>query len=269
VAPNVLACRAVVQRRALGGHDDGVEPPLELAVLDFGRFEVNEGRRLVPITGYVIVSGDRVALVDTGFPARYVDDPVGTARLEGLDAFGCVVSLTRDNLPVAQLGLAGFSPGDVTDLVITHGDVDHIGGMAGFPGATLVVGRAELELGPPRYFGSVRPVGWPTSCRYRVVDGDEELFPGVEILSTPGHSPGHLSLLVRLRRTGPILLAGDAISRPAELESGENGGAWDEELARASAARLLRIAEREGARLLFGHDWEQWSALAKAPNFYR
>jgi N-acyl homoserine lactone hydrolase len=250
------------------GMIDEMDRSLELSVLDYGRFEVNEGRRLVPITGYVIVSGHRVALVDTGFPASYVDDPAGAAHAEGLDAFGRIVSLTRDNLAVAQLELTGLSPGDVTDLVITHGDIDHVGSIAEFPRATLVVGRAELETGPPRYFGDVRPVAWPTALRYHVIDGDEELFPGVELLSTPGHSPGHLSLLVRLRRTGALLLAGDAISRPAELDTGENGGAWDEERARASAVRLLEIAEREGARLLFGHDWEQWSRLSKAPHVY-
>jgi N-acyl homoserine lactone hydrolase len=245
-----------------------VDRPLELGIVDYGCFEVNEGGRRVPITGYLIVSGDRVVLVDTGFPARYLDDPLGAGREDGLDAFGRVVSITRENLPAAQLALAGIEPGDVTDLVITHGDIDHIGGVADFPGATLVVGRAELELGPPRYFGTLRPVAWPAPRRYRLVGGDEELLPGVALLSTPGHSPGHLSLLVRLPRTGPMLLAGDAISRPAELESGLNGGAWDQELARESAARLLDIARREGARLVYGHDLEQWSGLRKVPFYY-
>ena len=58
-----------------------------------------EGRRVVPIVGYVICSGDRVVLVDTGFPARYVDDPIASGASEGLDAFGRVVALTPDNLP--------------------------------------------------------------------------------------------------------------------------------------------------------------------------
>jgi N-acyl homoserine lactone hydrolase len=245
-----------------------VDPPLELAVLDYGSFEVNEGNRLVPITGYLIRSGSRVVLVDTGFPARYVADSVGSARADGLDDFGRVVSITPENLPPAQLALAGLEPGDVTDLVITHGDIDHIGDLAGFPAATLVVGRRELEHGPPRYFGAARPEQWPTDQRCRPIDGDEELLPGVELLSTPGHAPGHLSLLVRLARTGPVLLAGDAISRPAELESGNNGGAWDQQLARASAARLLDVARREGATVIYGHDWEQWTGLAKAPYFY-
>lgn len=242
--------------------------PLELAILDYGRFEINEERRVVPITGYVIRSDDRVVLVDTGFPKRYLDDPVGTGRAESLDDFGHLVSLTADNLPAAQLALAGIGQADVTDLLITHGDIDHVGGIADFPKATLIVGRAELEDGRPRYYGSARLVDWPLGQAYRVVDGDEELFAGVEILSTPGHSPGHLSLLVRLSATGPILLAGDAISRPAELESGHNGGASDQQRARESAERLLEIARREDALLVFGHDLEQWENLRKVPCFY-
>ena len=251
------------------GDDAGVGRALQLGIVDYGRFEVNEGRRLVPITGYVIVSGERVVLVDTGFPARYVDDPSGVGREEGVDVFGHIVSITRENLPAAQLALAGLEPSDVTDVVISHGDIDHVGGVADFPDATLVVGRAELELGPPRYFGSLRPLAWPAPRRYHVVDGDEELLHGVEILATPGHSPGHLSVLVRLPGTGAVLLAGDAISRPAELESGENGGAWSRERARASAARLLHLARQENALLVYGHDWEQWSGLLKVPRFYR
>ena len=251
------------------GEDTAMDRRLELFALDYGRFEVAEGNRVVPLTGYAIVSGDRVVLVDTGLPARYLADPLGVGREEGLDAFGHVVSMTRDNLPAAQLALAGFEPDDVTDLVVTHGDIDHVGDLAGFPAATIIVGRAELELGPPRYFGALRPVAWPAARRYHLVDGDEQLFPGLVLLLTPGHSPGHLSLLVRLPGTGPLLLAGDAISRPAELETGHNGGAWNQELARESAARLVGIAEREGALLVFGHDLEQWSQLFTASRCYR
>ena len=84
--------------------------PLELGFLDFGRFEIDEGSRLVPIVGYLIRSGDRVVVVDTGFPTRYVEHPIASAASEGLDAFGRVVALTPDNVPAAQLALAGIEP---------------------------------------------------------------------------------------------------------------------------------------------------------------
>jgi N-acyl homoserine lactone hydrolase len=198
-----------------------------------------------------------------------VEDAEAAARRDGLDEFGRIVSLTAENLPAAQLGLVGLTPRDVTHLVVTHGDIDHVGGLEDFPNATIVVSRPEIEAGPPRYFGDGRPVGWPPSARYRLVSGDEELVPGVTLLATPGHSPGHLSLLVRLPETGAVLLAGDAISREAELESGVNGGAWDEQLARASADRIVALARVEDATLVLGHDPRGWVALRPAPRVYR
>lgn len=239
-----------------------------LGILDYGTFEVADDGRRIPIVGYVVLSRDRVVLVDTGFPRVYLDDPEGAARRDGLDTFGRVVSLAPENLPSAQLDLAGLRPEDVTDLVITHGDIDHIGGLCDFPQATIVVSRVERDGGPPRYFGDVRPERWPDDFRYRLVEGDEDLVQGVTLLATPGHSPGHMSLLVRLRETGSVLLAGDAISRESELATGVNGGASDQRDARASAERLRLVAREEKALLVYGHDPVQWRTLRRVPDVY-
>ena len=150
---------------------------------------------------------------------------------------------------------------------MTHSDVDHVGAIDRFCQAPIVIGRAERELPRPRYFGDASPISWPAGATYHLIDEDTVLYPGVAVLTTPGHSPGHLSLLVRLPETGPVLLAGDAISRPAEFEEGF-GGAWNEAQARASAERLLAIAHLTGAMIIYGHDPEQWSSLKKAPHFY-
>ncbi len=240
-----------------------------LAVLDYGTFEVAEDGRQIPILGYVVATGDRIVLVDTGFPPVYAADPDAAARRDGLHSFGRLVAIGPQNLPAGQLALLGLEPRDVTDLVITHGDIDHVGGMDAFPHATLVTSRVEHDAGPPRYFGDVRPIDWPEPARRRLVDGDFEVAPGVTLLATPGHSPGHLSLLVRLRETGAIVLACDAISREHELESGVNGGASDLEQARSSARRLLEITADENALLVYGHDPEQHRALRLAPAVYR
>lgn len=247
----------------MSGHADW------LALLDYGTFEVAEDGRRIPIVGYAIGVGGRVILVDTGFPEAYHDDPEGARRQDGLDDFGRLVELGPGNRPEAQLALVGALPGDVTELVITHGDIDHVGAIDQFPAATIVTSRVERESGPPRYFGDSRPIGWPETAVYRLVDGDLELTDGVTLLATPGHSPGHLSLLVRLRESGPILLAGDAVAQARELETGVNGNADHLGRARSSALRLLELAEDEGALLVYGHDPDQRSRLRWAPDVYR
>ncbi len=255
---------------------DAPSPPVPLPtgqarrlyVLDYGLFQVHENGRVIGIPGYLIETGDGDhILVDTGFPPPYLGDPAGAGREDGLDAFGRVLRLEARNRPAAQLALVDLRPEDIGRLVLTHGDIDHVGGLADFPGATIVVGQAERALPRPRYFGDRTPLPWPAGATYRLITRDCTLAPGVALLLTPGHSPGHLSLLVRLPETGPVLLTADAISRPAEMEEGF-GGAWDETRARHSAERLLALAAEEQAMIIYGHDPVQWPTLRKAPDYY-
>jgi N-acyl homoserine lactone hydrolase len=238
-----------------------------LYVLDYGLFQVHENERVIGIQGYAIETeaGDTI-LVDTGFPAAYADDIERASKADRLETFGRLRQLDRDNLAAGQLARIRIAPADIRTLVLTHGDIDHIGGIADFPNATIVAGRAERALERPRYFGDRRPIAWPDRP-YRLVDGDEEIAPGMTLLATPGHSPGHLSVLLRLPETGAVLLTGDAICRASEPDEGY-AGAWDEAQAVASAARLLAIADRERATIIYGHDPAQWPTLRKAPAFY-
>jgi len=107
--------------------------------------------------------------------------------------------------------------------------------------------------------------------RYRLVDGDSELLPGIELIESSGHVPGHQSVLVRLRETGPVLLAIDAITgrRHLDPQSPEIPQDMNTNAKRASVRKLATIAEREGVQLIvFGHDPEQWRTLKKSPAFY-
>jgi N-acyl homoserine lactone hydrolase len=87
------------------------------------------------------------------------------------------------------------------------------------------------------------------------------------VLLTPGHAPGQLSLLVELPRTGTVILTGDAISRPAEIDEGFDT-APDPATALRSARRLMRLASERDAFVIYGHGPEQWPTLRKAPAFY-
>jgi N-acyl homoserine lactone hydrolase len=107
--------------------------------------------------------------------------------------------------------------------------------------------------------------------RIRLVDGDTELLPGLELIETSGHVPGHQSVLVRLPKTGAVLLTIDAVPFGAgwSRNAHEDGSNPDGEKSRASTTKLLDLVEREHIGLvIFGHDAEQWKALKKAPEFY-
>lgn len=107
--------------------------------------------------------------------------------------------------------------------------------------------------------------------RIRLVDGDTELLPGLELIETSGHVPGHQSVLARLPKTGTVLLPIDAVPFGAGFTRDEqdDGSNPDAEAIRASTIKLLDLVEREHIGLvIFGHDNGQWETLKKAPEFY-
>ncbi len=239
-----------------------------LTILDYGRFLVHENNRIIGLPGYLLQTHDgENILVDTGFPAWYVDDIDAASEADGLGSFGVLIEFDALNLPTSQLALAALTPADIDILIITHTDIDHVGGIADFPGATIVIAEAERALPRPRYFADQTPIAWPPHDDWIIVTEDMQLRPGIQLLTTPGHSPGQLSLQVRLPKSGAILLTSDAISRPGEIEEGFPT-AWDADLAKKSAQKLMAIAQQAGAKIIYGHDPNQWDALPKAPQFY-
>lgn len=248
---------------ALRGHR-----PDRLYVLDYGLFKVHADGRVIGICGYLVRTDQgKNILIDTGFPAKYARDREAASREDRLHEFGEILEMSAVNLPRGQLALIGLAPSDIDILVMTHTHIDHVGGLADFPGAPLVIGASERALDRPLYWGDVKPFDWPdveTLC----MEGDADLCEGLRVLVTPGHSPGHISLILTLPETGPVLLTADAISRPAELDEGF-AGAWSEDLARRSGDRLLALARETGALVIYGHCPDQWPGLRKAPEFFR
>jgi len=241
--------------------------PARLYVLDFGFFRVHAGPRDIGIVGFLIVTdrGERL-LVDSGFPAKYAVDPLAATDEDGLGTFGQVLSLTKENLPEAQLAKAGTRPEEIDLFLLTHSHIDHLGGLFDFPQAPLLVGERERALPRPLYWSGGQPWDWPERETIRLAS-DVRLGPGCEVRQVPGHAPGQLALVVDLPRTGPVVLTGDAISRPSEVDEGFDT-APDPALALESARRLLRLAEERGAFVIYGHGPDQWPELRKAPDFY-
>lgn len=207
----------------------------------------------------VRMSDGKNILIDSGLPADH------TPPLEAPP------SENKKNV-LEHLAELGLNPDDINVLICTHFDVDHAGYHDAFPEAEFIVQREHYELarnGHPR-FASARAHWDHPALRYRLIDGDTELLPGLTLIETSGHAPGHQSVLVRLPQTGPVLLAIDAVALQ-RLFTPERK-AWpieDEELLRASTRKLLDLVEREHVALVvFGHDGLQWQTLKKAPGYY-
>jgi N-acyl homoserine lactone hydrolase len=174
---------------------------------------------------------------------------------------------------IEHLSELGLRPTDIDTLICTHFDIDHAGYPDHFTNADLIVQRKHYELarnGHPR-FAPARAHWDHPALRYRFVDGDTELLPGLTLLETSGHAPGHQSVLVRLPHTGPVLLAIDAVMMQRLFTMDRK--AWpnddNEEQLLASTRKLLELVEREQIQLVvFGHDGQQWKGLKKAPEYY-
>jgi N-acyl homoserine lactone hydrolase len=238
-----------------------------LIVLDFGLFRVTAARppRVIGIPGFLIETdaGQRI-LFDTGFPPDYATDGTAASARDGLGSFGELLAFGPGNLLAGQLARCGLSPADIDLTVLSHGHIDHVGGLAEVTHAPILLTAAERAEPRPLYFGDARPLLWP-AARYLTLDGETCLCPGLTLVPTPGHTPGHLSALLHLPRTGPVVLTADALSRPSEPDEGFPE-AMDPAAAQDSAATLL--ARVPGAMVVYGHCPRQWPGLRKAPAFY-
>ncbi len=166
----------------------------------------------------------------------------------------------------SQVQSLGLTPADIRYVAISHTHPDHIGNVELFPQSTLLVQAAEYNWpnpdGTPR-FKPAHPVS--------TFDGDRDVFGdgSAVILSTPGHTPGHASLLVKLRETGAVLLTGDAVHFRANFDNRRVPSTnVDGAATRASMQRIADVAAKEHAQIWINHDAEQRATLRMAPFYY-
>lgn len=237
---------------------------MRLYLMNFGVMQPGN----VPVPGYLIAMDDGTnILVDTGFPRSFVDAPKNPP--------GLTIEMTLEDSIVARLASIELEPSDVNYLICSHLDDDHSGNHDLFTNAELIIQREHYDLakgGHPRF--SANRASWDhPSLNYRVIEGDLELVPGVELLETSGHVPGHQSVLLHLSETGPVLLAIDAVMHRSMADASSRQifvtDMDDEQRIRASTQKIADVAEREHASLVvYGHDADQWASLRHTPAFY-
>ena len=158
------------------------------------------------------------------------------------------------------LAAHGLRLAEVALVINSHLHFDHCGGNRLFPGVPIAVQRAEYEAAHALPHFTIAEWVDFDGASYHQLHGDSELLPGLKVLATPGHTPGHQSVVVDARE-GAVLLAGQAVYSAAEYEyvlahgALPAGGTGDHEAAQASARRL---AELRPVRAYYSHDAGRW-----------
>ena len=166
----------------------------------------------------------------------------------------------------SQLEMLSVKPADIKYVAISHSHPDHIGNITMFPQSIVLVQKAEYDWPTP--FGQkLRAIASPVNK----LEGDHDVFGdgSVTLIATPGHTPGHQSLLVKLPKTGAIVLSGDAVHFQSNWDNRRVPSInTDKDKTAASMQRIADVMAKEHAKLWINHDAAQRKTLKLAPAFY-
>jgi N-acyl homoserine lactone hydrolase len=231
---------------------------------DIGRWSpgVNEGKSMDFVDNcYLIKHSQGWMLWDTGVPDAVAAMPDGQAPADPK-----ATHWRRPETLASQLDALGVKPSDIKYLAVSHTHPDHIGNVGLFPASMLLVQKAEYDWPSPLGVGRFKPEHPATR-----LEGDHDVFGdgSVVIVATPGHTPGHQSLLVKLPKTGAVLLSGDAVHFKDNWEHrrvpAQNS---DKDKTVASMQRMADLMAKEQAQLWINHDKAQRDGLKMAPAYY-
>jgi len=207
---------------------------------------------------YLIKHGNDYLLWDTGNPAASAGNAAPTAPKTSL---------------VELLGQLNLTPEQITYVGISHYHGDHVGQVASFPQSTLLIGKDEWDA-----LTGVKPNAMANPANFahwiggggkvEPVSGDKDVFGdgSVIMLNTPGHTPGHHSLLVKLKGMGNVLISGDLAHFRENYDS--NGvPTFNTERADtlASLDRFKKLAANLNATVIIQHDARDIDKLPAFP----
>jgi glyoxylase-like metal-dependent hydrolase (beta-lactamase superfamily II) len=215
---------------------------------------------------YLIVHGERLFLWDTG-----MSDSIA-AKPEGVSAAGGLLTLWVRKTLASQLEALGVPAAAVTDIALSHFHADHAGNANLFTSARLYIQQPEYDAAfgadaakfgfNPALYGKLK------DSPIVKLDGDHDVFGdgSVMILSTPGHTPGHQCLLVRLPDRGPVVLSGDMVHfQDNWIHRRIPSRNFDKAQTAHSMEKVAALLAKENAELWINHDKAHSATIAKAP----
>jgi len=227
------------------------------------RSQVADTNMAVPC--YLVIHPKGILLFDTGLSDRLVGRPLW----ENVDGgYGQI----RFNTLRGALADIGVAPSDITYLALSHWHWDHVGNANDYAGSIWLTQKAELEV----MFGKdANPAYLPlysalAHSRKEVFVGDHDVFgDGTVILKfTPGHTPGHQALYVKLARTGGVVLSGDLWHYAEERTLHRMPKEEETTGTPQSRESMERFLKETHAQLWIGHSTTVFRDLVKSPGWY-
>lgn len=235
----------------------------------FDPFDPGAGTKLYnPYFMYVVTHPQGNVLFDSGAHPALRTDP--ESRL-GEAAADFEMRLEADHQIERRLASIGMTPGDIDVVVQSHLHFDHAGGLGWLTHAPILVQREELAFArnPPVYQRLIYvQADFAMDLKWQELDGDHDVFGDglVSVISTPGHTRGHQSLLVRLEG-GTVFLLADAAYLVAKMRTRSLPGIlWSPDAIIASWERIEEIERREHARLITTHELDFETSVKLAPD---
>jgi N-acyl homoserine lactone hydrolase len=269
-----LLCARMIAPPALVHRSEGRLAPLRA----LGVGVSHENWTELPVQAFLVEHpGAGLVLIDTGFHAAVAVDPrQGMGRLGGL-LFKDLRMDSEQAVP-GQLRERGFAPEDVETVVLTHLHSDHASGIAQFPDATFVLSSTEWEAAADggATDGYLKRQ-FDHAFDYRLLDFDSDAADSfasfgrsldvfgdgsVRVVFTPGHSPGHCSVVLRLGDRDALLTADAAYTRQTIADGALPHRMADEHRFRRSLREIqLYIEQNPDALVVPGHDMAAWRRL--------
>ena len=223
---------------------------------------------------FLIVHPKGTLMWDTG------EIPDSALHTDGSPTTQGAFTVTKGLLP--QLAALGYTPADITYIALSHYHGDHVANANAFAGSTWIVQQVERDamFAPPKADSKAKGSNAPNPAFFGKLENsktillkseDHDVFGDGKVIIkfTPGHTPGHQSLFLKLAKTGPVLLTGDLYHYPEEMTlKVVPSFDFDKEQTAKSRAAFEDFAKKNNAQIWIQHDAAAGAKRKKAPEYY-
>ena len=229
-----------------------------------------------PILAYLIETTNGRILYDVGCDHRKINDPTLRAKYYDPEifTFGAPEMHEEQRIP-HHLARLGLTPADIDVIFVGHLHFDHVGGLGELKrcgcGAEIHLQHDELEAARTDTDVACFTDDFIAHGPFNLHHGEYTLCGGVSAISTPGHTAGHMSMLLELPHGSPVLLAGDAADLRENIDDEiAPGGCWQNQFSQAvESIRKLKVLAREtGAQIWPNHDFAFYRTLQTFPAWH-